>query len=192
MRKRLWWIVAGLIVVGAPIAWYLGSPLFISRTVVEEFPLSSPGVLPEGISQREAEDTMSKAAQEEHTMDESMPSAGPAVVRSRGMFVGADSFHQGSGDALLVEVGGTIVVRLENFRVTNGPDLYVYLSSHPNPRTREQVHEGTVNLGRLKGNIGAQNYALPAGIDLSAVRSVVIYCQRFHVLFAMAPLQSAP
>jgi hypothetical protein len=193
MRTRVWWIVAAVvIVVGAPIAWYLGSPLFINRTVVEEFPLSGTGVLPEGMSQREAEDTMRTAAQEEHAMVEPMPPDASPVVRARGTFAGADSFHMGSGDALLVAAGDRLIVRLENFRVTNGPDLYVYLSSHPDPKTQEQVHEGTVNLGRLKGNIGAQNYTVPSGTDPAALRSVVIYCQRFHVLFAAAPLQPAP
>jgi hypothetical protein len=193
MNKRLWWIAAAaVVVIGAPIAWYLGSPLFINRTVVEEFPLSGPGVIPDGMSRREAEDVMSKAAQEEHMMEEAMPAAGTPVVHARGAFAGADSFHMGSGDALVLEAGGRVVVRLENFRVTNGPDLYVYLSSHPNPRTSEQVHEGEVNLGRLKGNIGAQNYDAPVGTDLAAIRSVVIYCRRFHVLFAAAPLRPVP
>jgi len=192
MRRRWWFAIVAVVVVGAPVAWYLASPLFINRTVVEEFPLSGTGVIPEGMSHREAEDTMRKAAQEEHAMTEPMlPDATP-VVRARGVFSGADSFHMGSGDALVLTAGGSTVVRLENFRVTNGPDLYVYLSSHPNPRTREQVHEGEVSLGRLKGNIGAQNYNVPPGTDLTAVRSVVIYCQRFHVLFAAAPLQPGP
>ncbi|MGH2349513.1 MAG: DM13 domain-containing protein, partial [bacterium] len=140
----------------------------------------------------EAEAMMSTAAQEEHAMVEPMPADASPVIRARGTFAGADSVHMGSGDALLVDAGGGLIVRLENFRVTNGPDLYVYLSSHPNPRTRDDVHEGTVNLGRLKGNIGAQNYTVPSGTDPAAVRSVVIYCQRFHVLFAAAPLQRGP
>ena len=46
-----------------------------------------------------------------------------------------------------------------------------------------------MSLGRLKGNIGAQNYEIPAGTDLAAYRSVVIYCQRFHVVFATATLR---
>jgi hypothetical protein len=194
MRRRGWWIaVVVVIVVGAPIAWYLASPLFINRTVVEEFPLSGGGVLPAGMSHREAEDTMRTAAQQELAMVEPMPPDASPVVRARGAFAGADSFHMGSGDALILVAGGRAVVRLENFRVTNGPDLYVYLSSHPNPRTREQVHEGNmVNLGRLKGNIGAQNYTVPSGTDPATLRSVVIYCQRFHVLFATASLQPGP
>lgn len=57
---------------------------------------------------------------------------------------------------------------------------------------RRNVDEGFVSLGRLKGNIGAQNYELPAGTDLGRYHSVVIYCQRFHVVFATATLERLP
>lgn len=45
-----------------------------------------------------------------------------------------------------------------------------------------------LDLGELKGNVGSQNYEIPAGTDLSIYNSVVIYCQPFHVVFATATL----
>ncbi len=111
---------------------------------------------------------------------------------ARGSFVGADDFHKGSGTAVIVRAGTQRGLRFENFQVTNGPDLYVYLAVHPEPRSRQEVAQGYVSLGKLKGNIGAQNYEIPARTDLAKYRSVVIYCQPFHVVFATATLQAAP
>lgn len=115
----------------------------------------------------------------------------PATPRilAQGVFVDADSFHKGTGTAQLAIVDGRTLLRLEEFRVTNGPDLYVYLAVHPKPASRADVEAGFVNLGGLKGNIGAQTYPVPAGTALRRFRSVVIYCQRFHVVFATARLQ---
>ncbi|OLD49432.1 MAG: hypothetical protein AUI83_12230 [Armatimonadetes bacterium 13_1_40CM_3_65_7] len=111
-----------------------------------------------------------------------------------GQWQGADSFHQAQGKALLVRLpDGRRFVRFEDFRVTNGPDLYVYLSGHPSPRTSAQLHEGgAFEVAQLKGNIGNQNYELPAGLDVSSVKSVTIYCKRFSVLFGSAQLIARP
>ena len=110
---------------------------------------------------------------------------------ARGTFSDADSFHKGSGTARVVSASGGSELRFETFQVTNGPDLYVYLAVHPQPRSRRDVDEGFVNLGRLKGNVGAQAYESPSGTDLVRYRSVVIYCRAFHVVFSTASL-SAP
>lgn len=107
---------------------------------------------------------------------------------ARGTFTDADSFHKGSGTAHVVSAAGGPELRFESFQVTNGPDLYVYLAVHPDPRSRGEVDEGFVNLGRLKGNIGAQAYAIPPRIDLARYRSIVIYCRAFHVVFSTASL----
>ncbi len=152
-RTWVWWITAAVLLL-APVAWYLGSPLFINRTVVEQTP----------------------------------PAAAGADL-ARGTFVDADAVHKGSGVALIRKAGADLIVRLEDFRVTNGPDLYLYLAAHPSPASRGDVDGGFVSLGRLKGNIGAQNYQIPPGTDLVRYRSVVVYCQRFHVVFATATLQ---
>jgi hypothetical protein len=75
-------------------------------------------------------------------------------------------------------------LRLENFSVRNGPDLYVYLSTDP---SGVSVVE-TLNLGALKATDGAFNYEIPAGIDMTGIKSVGVWCRQFSVLFAHAPL----
>ena len=78
---------------------------------------------------------------------------------------------------------GSTVLKLENFKATNGPDLYVYLGT-------DKSASDIVNLGRLKGNIGNQNYPTPAGIDLTSYNTVLIWCKAFSVLFGSAKLDS--
>ncbi len=119
---------------------------------------------------------------------------GQPVVLAMGQWQGIDSFHQTQGRAILVRLpDGRRFIRFEDFRVTNGPDLYVYLSGHPSPRTGPQLHEGAAfEVARLKGNIGGQNYELPADLDLSKFKSVAIYCKRFSVMFGSAQLTTPP
>ena len=112
------------------------------------------------------------------------------VLLASGQFGAVDGLHKGQGSARLFRLSdGQRILRLEEFKVTNGPDLYVYLSGHAAPRNSGQLHEGgALEVGRLKGNIGNQNYALPADVDLSKFKSVVIYCKQFSVIFSTAEL----
>lgn len=48
---------------------------------------------------------------------------------------------------------------------------------------------GYVDLGKLKGNKGNQNYTIPDDVDVAAQGSIVIYCKPFHVIFSVASLQ---
>ena len=108
-----------------------------------------------------------------------------------GSFKDADAFHRGSGTATIYRTpDGSEVLRLEDLDVTNGPALHVVLSTHPDPERSEQVkQEGFVDLGDLKGNRGNQNYPIPAGVDTSIHKSVVIYCYPFAVVFSVATLE---
>jgi hypothetical protein len=72
--------------------------------------------------------------------------------------------------------------------VDNGPDLKVYLSPEPSSAEEGAFDDGSVSLGDLKGNIGDQNYEIPRGVDLERFRSAVVWCERFGVGFAVAPL----
>jgi hypothetical protein len=107
----------------------------------------------------------------------------PHVARG-GQFSGADDFHFGRGTALLIETApGAFTLRFEEFSVRNGPDLHVYLST-----AADGLGDGSLDLGSLKATDGSFNYEVPAGVDISAYRSVVIWCEPFAVLFAFAPL----
>lgn len=187
MRRRWWWVIAAVVIVGAPVAWYLGSPLFIDRTVEEAFPGSSGAEVPPGMTKAQVEEQMMAASKKTATSDEGMPGGGATALR-RGAFSGADDFHQGEGMATLYRVGSEVVLRFDPFRVTNGPDLHVILTKHAAPRSRQEVKEGYVEVAKLKGNVGSQNYPLPAGLRLEEYKAVVIYCKPFHVVFASAEL----
>lgn len=114
-------------------------------------------------------------------MNEDMPdSTESPVVVAQGMFMDADSFHQGSGTATIYQLtDGSHVLRFEDFSVTNGPDLHVFL-------LQGESMDGALDLGSIKGNLGDQNYDIPAGTDVSAFTGVSIYCVPFHVTFSTA------
>ena len=199
-RKRI--IIAAVVIIGIPtlwLAWYLLSPLVISTTVDEEFPLAANAVIPADMTMEEAEQAMVQAASRFNTYEERVPEemampddstkmdASVVKVRS-GSFQGADNLHKGSGTATIYRsADGKNLLRLEEFSVTNGPDLHVLLVPNPDPQGRGDV-EGYISLGKLKGNLGNQNYFLPDGDDGSGYGSVVIYCMPFHVVFSVATL----
>jgi hypothetical protein len=45
-----------------------------------------------------------------------------------------------------------------------------------------------VDLGRLKANIGNQNYPIPNGTDMTKYDTALIWCRAFSVLFGSAEL----
>ena len=192
MSKRTWIIIA--IVVAIPVVavgWWLGSPLFLDTEVNEAFPMSASAVVPDDMTQEEVEEVMLEASEEDPVeVEEPMPeeaASGPTALSS-GQFQDADDFHMGTGTATIYELDdGSHVLRLEDFEVTNGPDLHVLLVPNEDPQNRDDV-TGYFDLGSLKGNIGDQNYEIPSDLDLSQFGSVVIYCVPFHVLFSVASL----
>lgn len=151
--------VAGGLILGA--AWWLGSPLFLNRMVDE----AAPGTMMKDDMMKK-DDMMEKDAYS-------------------GMFRDGDASHHASGKATVVGTGQEQYVRLEEFTVTNGPDLFVVLV-----KPGMAVKDG-IQLGALKGNTGNQNYMLPAGTDLMSHSQVVIWCRTFNVTFGTADLAPA-
>jgi hypothetical protein len=185
-RQRPWRAAAILVptlALAVPIAWYLGSPLVLSTTIDEPAPIAAAS----------AASTTSPGAGGSPAVSASGPPApAPAATRAplvlAGAFHGSDEFHFGRGTARLIETSpGTFVVRLEDFAVRNGPDLYVYLSPSADGDVRNAIE-----LGRLKADTGNQNYAVPSGAldDPAVAASVVIWCRQFSHLFATAPLRT--
>ena len=112
------------------------------------------------------------------------PASGPGIV-SRGEFFGID--HSAEGTATVYEQDGSYVLRFEDdTNIQNGPDLYVWVLES------DEYQEGTppeyIDLGKIKGNVGGQNYELPAEYDPEVHQFVLIWCLRFATPFAAAPL----
>ena len=102
-----------------------------------------------------------------------------------GQFMGAgDGIHNAEGMAREISLeNGKQFIRFENFKVTNGPDLFVYLAT-------DESASDFVDIGRLKANNGNQNYEVPEGTDLTKYDTVLIWCKAFSVLFGSADLKS--
>jgi hypothetical protein len=113
----------------------------------------------------------------------SLSDVGPNLNTNEGIFFGAgDGIHNAEGIAKIIPIQDeNKVLRLENLKVTNGPDLYVYLAT-------DKTASDFVDLGKLKGNIGNQNYDIPSGTDLTKYDTVLIWCKLFSVLFGSAEL----
>ncbi|MGD9701978.1 MAG: DM13 domain-containing protein [Acidimicrobiia bacterium] len=111
----------------------------------------------------------------------------PTTVATDVQFISID--HDTSGTVLLLQdAAGAQFIRLESLDTTNGPDLFVYLSTNPPDGPEGRFDDDFVNLGRLEGNVGSSNYMIPAGTDVSRYASVVIWCDRFNSAFGAAPL----
>ena len=110
------------------------------------------------------------------------PEGTQPVLALRGSFAGFDRIHYGSGNVSVLQVGGKHIVRFEeNFDVANGPDLVVGFG-------KDGKYVKGSEIGNLKGNIGSQNYEVPATISLEDYNEVWIWCRAFSVGFAKAPL----
>ena len=129
------------------------------------------------------------AAAEAADSDPSPPAHDPAVAPAapaRAAFRSLE--HRTTGEAVVFTLGdGTRVLRFEGFETSNGPDLRVYLSAGSDDSSfGREYGEDFVELGVLKGNVGDQNYTIPAGTDLSTYRNAVVWCKRFGVGFGVA------
>lgn len=175
--------------VGIPVGYYLLSPLWINVEVDESFPSAPASVsTEESMPMPEPTAAMATAMAEPDTMmEEPMPEVEMSVLLQGSFY---DIIHVGGGRALVYQLAdGSRVLRLQDFEVDNGPDLHVYLVPiDPVPSSVGTEIPGSVDLGKLKGNIGDQNYEIPAELDLSQFQSVVIWCQPFRVPFIAAPL----
>jgi len=193
-------IIIGIVVIGGGLA----SPLFYETEINESLPTAlddiEPGLTLSSFSnmdenQRQSiiekmpdkvkDMIMEESAKVTQTVSEEMgkmvkeESGNELEVIKTGTFEGLAG-HQAQGIVKILEGNKKSFLRFEDFDVTNGPDLRVYLT--PNG----DVHDG-IHLDKLKGNKGNQNYSLE-NIDTSVYDTVVIYCQPFGAYFGQAEL----
>ncbi|MFC7291888.1 DM13 domain-containing protein [Hirschia litorea] len=98
-------------------------------------------------------------------------------------FVKKDKKIKG-GWSIIQRDGDSYIRFNDDFKTSNGPDLKVFLS----PQTIEEVTgktaiEGAINLGELISNKGSQEYKLPADLNASDFKSVLIHCEQYSKLW---------
>jgi hypothetical protein len=164
-----------LVVVGVALFWFEPQQLWLDDKVDEPAPGAAA---PDPAAEESASDADTSGQDE-------APEAEAKTLAS-GTFAPLD--HEAEGKALILDVDGARFLRFEDFEVENGPDLKVYLSSASASADPSTFDDDFVDLGDLKGNIGNQNYKISDDVDLAEYRSVVVWCRRFSVGFAVADL----
>ncbi len=170
-KKKILKILLIIAVIGFT-AWAI-IPVFLDKEVSEDLPdqattLTNPS---DAVSNTDDNGDSNDTPEKEVTV----------VDQERiGQFTGRNNYSA-EGDVRLIEDNnGRRFVRFEdNFKASNGPDLIVYIGTE---------NDRGVNLGALKGNIGAQNYEIPGDLDLDGVDTVRIFCRSFNVDFGIATL----
>jgi len=195
--------IIGIIVAAVAIGGFLASPLFYETEINEPLPVTldkiEPGLtfekftempdeqrepIVEKMSEEVKDMIMEKAAPMiipvSEPMDEMVKDSEPSVeILKTGIFEGLAG-HDAEGIAKIIQTNDMNFLRFENFQVTNGPDLRVYIT--PDGDVKNGIH-----LEKLKGSKGDQNYSLD-GVDVGVYDTVVIYCQPFGVYFGQAEL----
>jgi hypothetical protein len=198
-------IIIAIISAAAVTGTYTLSPLFTSKTVNEPPPDLNTEInqnitfskfmnlaenertsIAKNMTSQQIDDIMVTAAKYNSTIMEDMVDLDSNNISNTltGSFADAgDGFHHVRSMVKIYTLAdGKSILRLEDFKSTNGPDVYVYLST-------DKKASDSVNVGRLKGNIGNQNYEIPQDVDLSKYNLVLIWCRAFSVLFGSAELQ---
>lgn len=168
IQKKHILIALGVSVIVA-VAWYALSPLFDNKVVNDDLPIVVP------IEKGSIEATPSIAVGEPDPSRESAPSIfGPFPIVDT-------PAHPASGVVRIVRNAEETILRYENYKTINGPDVRVYLA-------KDLAAKEYVDLGPIKGTEGNINYTVPKGVDISQYRYALTWCEDFSVLFNSAEI----
>lgn len=121
------------------------------------------------------------------------PADGTAEVLKSGSFVGTAG-HEVSGTVVLLRDDQGLLLRFEDYRQTQGPDVFVYVTPATTPDTSDETAAGTKVLidggadGGESTKEGTFTQRLPASVSAEDIRGVGIWCERFATPFGYAEL----
>ncbi len=168
IQKKHILIALGVSVIVA-VAWYALSPLFDNKVVNDVLPVATPETSP------------SKELPQSIALGEPDPSRETVPVISGPFPIVDTPAHPASGVVRIVRNVDETILRYENYKTINGPDVRVYLA-------KDLAAKEYVDLGPIKGTEGNINYTVPKGIDISQYRYALTWCEDFSVLFNSAEI----
>jgi hypothetical protein len=204
VRRHLVVFSLSTVVVLGAAAWlafgYFGvHTLFIDNEVDEALPTFAATAEPVVTAPQPTADT----AADQRPQDDAPVATGPASTETPesddaassvvqplittdaiGMFGSLGRYRTVGTAVVLGDGSGQRFLRFEEFETSNGPDLNVYLVNSSTGDVTDFV-----DLGNLRGNIGSQNYEIPAEVDLAVYDTVMIWCVRFSTGFGEALLE---
>lgn len=101
-----------------------------------------------------------------------------------------DFIHYGKGSVSIYKSKNHYEIFLgKDFKVGPGPAFHIFLSDAKNIRTNATFQNSKkYDLGMLKSFQGSQVYAIPSHVNMSEIRSVVVWCVSFSQLITSANL----
>lgn len=150
-------IIGAVVIVVLIIAYWLLSPLWIVKYANDSVP----------------------AVQQQSTTS-STTTTNVVTTNLSGVFV--NGVHNVSGTVRIIDSANGTVLRFENFKTLNGPDLHIYLAS-------DNTAKDFVEVGLMKATEGNSNYIVPPGTDVMKYNHVLVWCKTFRVLFGSAELK---
>ena len=168
MGKKIIIGVIGLMVAGVTYSYIL--PILTQARIDEPAPQLREARVPDPVVA-------------EATNEEPAPSLGEATVKEKESIAAVigTAGHPASGTVRSIKTESGVVIRYEDFKTINGPDLYVYLA-------KDLEANEYINLGELKATEGNINYSVPPGTALQEYPYVLVWCKQFGVLFNYAEL----
>lgn len=181
LRRHPWLSgAAGAVAVGGiafVLIWFQPQALLFDTVVDEEFPVA------EAVDDADTDPTDAESAADDEPSDdgdeptaeedgdveerETVEDAGPVALMA-GEFASRNRYTVTGTATVYALEDGSRTLRLEDFESTNGPDLYVYLTAADHADTDDDLDADVVDLGRLRGNIGNQNYEIPDEVASTA------------------------
>lgn len=165
-------VIALVVLVAVAIAWYALSPLFQNKVVNDALPESVPQVNP------------SEKIPQSIAVGEPTPNGDTQPITSASFPIVDTPAHPASGTVRIVQGADETILRYENYKTINGPDLKIYLA-------KDLEAKEYIDLGPIKGTEGNINYTVPKNVDISQYRYALTWCEDFSVLFNSADLSLA-
>lgn len=88
---------------------------------------------------------------------------------------------------------GRLALRFEDFYTSASPGLRLWLSRDSDVKSTLEARQAKVlDAGAIRSTLGSYNQMLPADVDASEVRSIVIWCPTVLIAFSAAPITTTP
>ncbi len=113
------------------------------------------------------------------------PSPTNSETTTMGTFV--SYAHNLSGQAILhIDSAGATVLRFENYTMSEGPDVHVYISKTNNFTAANVIEVTKLNTGFANNDV---NFDFMSSVYTSEYKFVLVYCVKYSSLFGFTELK---